>query len=221
MIQNAIGDETWRKGLMYYLYESSFKASTPTDLHANLQRAMNEDGLEALDIAKIMESWETQSGYPLITVSRNNGNLTFTQQRFVYDVPENLTVNGLWHVPINYITSSDSVITTTKADMWMSQQKMSMSLVNLPKYWSTEDWIVVNLQQGYYYRVNYDNDMWMLLINQLQSCHDKIDLRNRGQLIDDSFNLARVGIISYDIPFGILKYLKNEIDYVPWQSVSA
>jgi aminopeptidase N len=39
---------------------------------------------------------------------------------------------------------------------------------------------------------------------------------NRAQLIDDSLNLARAEIIDYSIPLQILKYLRMEIDYVPW-----
>lgn len=220
MIQNAIGDNTWRKGLKYYLTDRIFNDATPSNLHANLQKAMNEDGLEVLDdIDKIMLSWENKAGYPLIEVTLSEENLTFTQKRFLYDLPETAS-EDLWYVPINYISSSDYEITTTKADLWMNQQKMSISRKNAPKYWNKDDWIIVNLQQGYYYRVNYDNKLWVSLTEQLNNCHDKIDLRNRGQLIDDSFNLARAGIVPYDIPFGIIKYLKNEIDYVPWQSVS-
>ncbi|XP_070508501.1 aminopeptidase N-like [Chironomus tepperi] len=217
MMQNAMGDSTWRKGLKYYLTERMFNDARPSDLHKNLQKAVDEDGLEVpKTIDEIMLSWENQAGYPLITVDLSEEKLTFTQKRFLY-VPETAS-EGLWHVPINYISASDSEITTTKADLWMSQQNMSIARKDAPKYWNKDDWIIVNVQQGYYYRVNYDNKLWTSLTEQLNSCHDKIDIRNRGQLIDDSFNLARAGIVPYDIPFGIIKYLKNEIDYVPWQS---
>jgi hypothetical protein len=82
-----------------------------------------------------------------------------------------------------------------------------------------DDWIIVNLQQGYYYRVNYDTHLWQLIAKQLMENHEKIDVRNRGQLIDDSFSMARADKISYDIPLDILKYLKNETDYLPWAAV--
>lgn len=41
---------------------------------------------------------------------------------------------------------------------------------------------------------------------------------NRAALIDDAFDLARSGALTYDIPLGITKYLKNELEYVPWEA---
>lgn len=44
-----------------------------------------------------------------------------------------------------------------------------------------------------YYRVNYDPENWMALAEVLDEAHETIDLLNRAQIIDDSFNLARNG----------------------------
>lgn len=86
--------------------------------------------------------------------------------------------------------------------------------------WQEDDWIVANLQESGYYRVNYDENNWRLLTEELQGDNfEVIHLLNRAQLIDDSLNLARAGIIPYATAFGILEYLEKEIDYVPWSSV--
>lgn len=220
MMQNAVGDDIWRKGLKSYLTARSLKEATPDHLHAGLQEAVNESG-NALDIAEIMKSWETQAGYPVIHVSMNGSTLTFTQTRFLYDDNSESASNTAWHVPINYVTASNAVIINTKPDFWMNKERsVTLNPEKAAKYWKDDDWIVVNLQQGYYYRVNYDDKLWQSLIDQLNSCHSKIDLRNRGQLIDDSLNLARAGKIGYNIPLAILKHLKGETDYLPWASVS-
>lgn len=70
-----------------------------------------------------------------------------------------------------------------------------------------------------FYRVNYDLKNWNLLIAELQSHPKMIHVLNRAQLIDDSFNLARAGELSYSVPFSLISYLEKEDDYIPWYSV--
>lgn len=44
-------------------------------------------------------------------------------------------------------------------------------------------------------------------------------MANRGQLIDDAFQLANAGIINYTIAFDLVKYLhRKEPNYIPWYS---
>lgn len=87
-----------------------------------------------------------------------------------------------------------------------------------PKKWTKLDWIILNSQEAYYYRVNYDENLWSLLTKQLLSDHKRIHHLNRAQLIDDSFQLARSKRLDYGIALRIMKYLKAETDYVPWES---
>lgn len=39
---------------------------------------------------------------------------------------------------------------------------------------------------------------------------------NRAQLIDDSFNLARAGMLDYNVALNLSTYLQAEDDYIPW-----
>lgn len=45
-----------------------------------------------------------------------------------------------------------------------------------------------------------------------------IPAENRAALIDDAFTLARRGTISYDTALDLTKYLKDELDYIPWEA---
>ncbi|KAK7083143.1 hypothetical protein SK128_001738 [Halocaridina rubra] len=67
-----------------------------------------------------------------------------------------------------------------------------------------------------YYRVNYDENNWNLLIQQLQTDHEVIHLINRAQLLDDALDLAGAGFLSYTTAFSINAYLSSETEYVPW-----
>lgn len=97
-------------------------------------------------------------------------------------------------------------------------EKLTIPKSKAPKKWNKVDWIILNSQQGYYYRVNYDDNLWNLLTEQLVRDHKRIHHLNRAQLIDDSFQLARAKKVDYGIALGIMKYLKAETDYVPWES---
>ena len=64
-------------------------------------------------------------------------------------------------------------------------------------------------------RVNYDEKNWKMIIKQLNDDHMKIHVVNRAQIIDDAINLARSGLLSYEIALGVTSYLNNEVEYIP------
>lgn len=63
--------------------------------------------------------------------------------------------------------------------------------------------------------MNYDENNWKLLIKALNSdSFDKIAFPNRVQLIDDSAHLAWNGDLDYCVFFDIIKFLKQENNYL-------
>ena len=69
-----------------------------------------------------------------------------------------------------------------------------------------------------YYRVNYDETNWKLIIQQLLQDHRAVSGLSRSQLIDDSLNIARTGSVPYSIALELSSYLRSESDYAPWFS---
>ena len=55
-----------------------------------------------------------------------------------------------------------------------------------------------------------------MIIKQLNEDHMKIHVINRAQIIDDAINLARSGLLSYEIALGVTSYLNKEVEYIPW-----
>ncbi|CRL01384.1 CLUMA_CG014379, isoform A [Clunio marinus] len=223
MFQYAFGEETWRKGLNYYLIARAYNNGAPEHLHENLQRAVNEDNLGSdINVDVIMSSWETQSGFPYITVVRNDNELTFSQSRFMYT---NQDSENLWWVPINYVVASNPDFSNTKPDFWLegTQQNVSLRGFSIPKPFTNNDWIIVNIQQTGYYRVLYDRTLWDLILQELHpygNGYEKIHLFNRAQLIDDSFHFARAELLDYDVFLGVMRYMEKETDYIPWASAN-
>ena len=48
--------------------------------------------------------------------------------------------------------------------------------------------------------------------------HSAISVINRAQIIDDAFNLAEAGQLDYETALNLTRYLKSEMDYVPWKA---
>lgn len=59
-----------------------------------------------------------------------------------------------------------------------------------------------------------------MIQEQLMAAPAFIKIKNRAQILDDYFNLARAGMTPYSNAFELSRYLVNERDYVPWASAS-
>ncbi|CAB4066589.1 ANPEP [Lepeophtheirus salmonis] len=78
--------------------------------------------------------------------------------------------------------------------------------------------VIFNIQETGYYRVNYDDNTWNLIVDNLKTKHEDIHVTNRAQIIDDALNLARSGRLDYNISLSVTSYLAKENNYVPWSS---
>lgn len=80
-----------------------------------------------------------------------------------------------------------------------------------------EDFIIANLDSFGYYRVNYDEENWNKINNQLTRDFTLIPTKNRAQILNDLFGFSQAFIIDPPTkPFEIAKYLINETEYLPW-----
>ena len=216
MCQHVMTTETFAKGLKLYLDEKKESFASPEDLYRNLQAAFSlENPSSTLNIAEFMTTWELQPGFPVVKVERTNNVLTISQERYLH---ESLDLDGkFWDIPVTYSTASHPSSTQTTPDFWMNTKTMTLDSGSAPKSWTEDDYILFNIQETGFYRVNYDLNLWKLLSDKLNSgVISDIHVTNRAQLIDDSFSLARTRRLAYSVPLDILSYLKFEDDYIPW-----
>lgn len=221
MLQHVCSVDTFSKGLRYYLNEMRGRGAVPEDLYRNLQIAVSEDFPgTTINIPVFMKTWELQAGYPVINVVRDGDMITLSQIRYMRDAGVDAS-NPLWVIPINYVVGSTPDSSITTPDFWMTERTMSLTSDSAPKSWTPNDWILFNIEQNGYYRVNYDDLSWVQLSNELvNGDYRLIHPVNRAQLIDDSFNLARDQKRTYKAAFDILAYLKHDADYIPWAAAN-
>ena len=95
---------------------------------------------------------------------------------------------------------------------------MNDEQIIIPAENNNDKWIFGNINYMGYFRVNYDNENWYRIIEQLKSDYNVFSTTERAGLIFDSFTLARAGHIDYIIPLELASYLAKETEYVPWKS---
>ncbi|XP_064106708.1 aminopeptidase N-like [Macrobrachium nipponense] len=218
MMNSFLTEPTFMKAINWYLSTYMYKNADQDDLWDAMTKTAHEDGTLPRDmtVKKVMDTWTLQMGYPVINVTRSldGTSATLTQERFLLVKNENSsdTHDYMWWVPLTYTNQDDPVFTSNQT-VWMTDEEKEISIESLPSH---DKWVIFNLQQIGYYRVNYDENNWYLLIQQLQTDHEVIHLINRAQIIDDALDLARAGHLSYNTALSVNSYLSKETEYVPW-----
>ncbi|KAM3926243.1 aminopeptidase N-like [Leptodactylus fuscus] len=213
MLSSFLTEEIFVQGLRTYLREFEYGSTVYTDLWRHLQMAIDRNGIQlGSSIEAIMNTWVLQMGFPVVTIDTTRG--LIEQQHFLLDPNATVTrpseFHYLWIVPITYIIGSQP-----QQNFWLKQPADIHEPFNLT---GQGNWLLANINETGYYRVNYDDGNWDRLLNQLNVDHSAIPLINRAQIINDAFNLARAQIVSTTRALETTKFLAKEVEYMPWQA---
>uniref|UniRef100_A0A8C3F125 Aminopeptidase n=1 Tax=Chrysemys picta bellii TaxID=8478 RepID=A0A8C3F125_CHRPI len=208
---------------MDYLTIHKYGNAARNDLWNTLSEALKKVG-KFVNIQEVMDQWTLQMGYPVITIMRNetaDNIVVISQEHFIYDIdaktrdPDLGNNSYLWQIPLTIAVGNTSHI-SSEAIIWVSNKSEHHRIAALDE----TSWLLGNINQTGYFRVNYDIRNWRLLIDQLMRNHEVISVSNRAGLIDDAFNLARAGYLPQNIPLEIIRYLSEEKDFLPWHAAS-
>ncbi|XP_039494016.1 glutamyl aminopeptidase [Drosophila santomea] len=213
MLETLVGAEKFEEAVTNYLVKHQFNNTVTDDFLTEVEAVVTD-----LDIKKLMLTWTEQMGYPVLNVSKvGDGSFKVTQQRFLSnpasyeEAPSDSTYGYKWSVPISWFAddgSSNSFIYDYDVD------SVGIAVSN------EVQWIKLNVNQTGYYRVNYDEDLWDLLIKQLTTSPARFEIADRAHLLNDGFALADASQLSYRIPLEMTAYLAQERDFVPWYVAS-
>ena len=161
-----------------------------------------------------MDTWTLHIGYPIVTATRDYEKkiLNLKQERFyINGIPEK-NDTSLWWIPVTYISEGHK----SASKLWMEAEEELDVALNA----AGDEWLLVNVNQTGYYRVNYDDENWEMIVRELNSKRgtETFDPKNRAQLVDDAMNLANGGYLDYSTALNVTRYLVNEREYVPWKA---
>nr|XP_036213142.1 glutamyl aminopeptidase [Bactrocera oleae] len=213
MLEDFIGPDNFQKAVTNYLDAFKFKNAETEDFLDEVQKLITD-----LDVKSILKTWTVQMGFPVVNVEQvSTTQYRLTQKRFfsnpndynsLYnDSPYNYT----WSIPITILVNDLPV----QRDWFLHNSAYLDINLNTPA-----QWIKFNYDQMGLYRVNYPDDMWKNLANELVSDPLTFSRGDRANLLNDAFSLADATQLSYDIALDLTKYLVNEKDYVPWSVVT-
>ncbi|XP_025159189.1 aminopeptidase Ey-like [Harpegnathos saltator] len=207
MIEYMMTRDKFQLAVKKYLDEFKFRSATPYDFWIILQRILNNTDNQEFRIKEIMDTWLDQRYYPVMHVFYDPKNNT---------VRLNITGSDdmrkpIWIIPITYILYHSAGYHLT-SDTWITSSEIAMT-----KIAPNIDFVLFNVEQNGYFRVNYDEESWNRIEIFLHSNnYNKINVLNRAQLIDDAYYFMMQGCVSPFRFWKIVSYLKRDVNYVAW-----
>ncbi|KAI8837566.1 peptidase family M1-domain-containing protein [Chytridium lagenaria] len=189
-------------------------------LNANAYSNANTDTLwkavdkSSLDVAKIMNSWISQPGYPVLLVDRDtDGRFTVQQQKFsLFLSKDKEGVKPTWEIPALVQGYGESGI---RIGGPFSRVISGSEKIRIDDVTSTPV-LLFNFGHKGFFRVMYPKDIWMKLV--AWNNEGVLTPVDRVGIMSDAFALNTVGILDdVTIPLEFTRNLKDETDFLVWK----
>jgi puromycin-sensitive aminopeptidase len=188
MLEQYLGEESFRAGVTGYLKTHAYSNTETTDLWAALEAESGEP------VGEIMDTWIFQGGYPAISVAKTDSGVKLSQKRF-HLIGDG---DGSWKVPVLYRTT-DGTSKTLVSDE--------------PVAIEADGGIVVNAGGEGYYRVAYGSE----LLPAVMDAFSDLEGTERFAVVSDAVaNLLR-GDMSGNDYLALVGTLEDEYELDVWQ----
>lgn len=218
MLQEMMGSEPFFDGISTYLTKYEWSTATTDDLWADLGQVP-----AGYSVKEVMDTWTLQMGLPFINITFDTSGaktrVTATQKRFLADKNMEYDENESpfryrWFVQLDYLDNNEYKIN------WMTKDQDSVTFEINNDVSQSDSIVKFNVNETGFYRVNYPDSFWRKIATFLETQGTSAIPypADRTGLVDDAFNLARGGYITYDVALEMTKYLNKERHHLPWDS---
>ncbi len=201
MLEQHIGEETFRRGLRSYMQKHAYKNTETTDLWDALEEAAGSP------VREMMDGWIFQGGFPLIDVHHAAGVATISQRRFVNTGGGAEAEETSWAVPLRYRVIDG-------ADRTLTQIILGTEPVQIPLPEGAH--LVVNADGASFVRVAYPPAM---LENLSSLDNNELSELERYALIDDTWASVQAGTTSTTTFLTLLEAMAAETSRTVWQRI--
>ena len=193
MLEQYLGEETFRKGLQNYLSKFKYGNAKTDDLWTSLEKMSKKP------VRKIMNTWTKQVGYPLVSINSKKNKFQLKQERFLYLKKSD---RALWSIPIAAY----------------SNKKIKYYEMN-KKTIETEKFDCINSSQVGFYRVKYDDELLKNITRMISA--KELNAIDRIGIENNVYALSRGSYSKLNNFFELLPSYKNEQDYTIWLDISS
>ncbi|XP_067209689.1 aminopeptidase Ey isoform X3 [Linepithema humile] len=215
MLYNIISDDVFWTAINRYVntLDSRTTATDTMNLSGEsfwtvLESALNVSN-NTSNIKDLIYNWSLEGYYPTLYVTQNNSMTLITYSNYEFTL-----IFGMKQYPVYVTYTSKSLLYFESLHYyWLFPLQPYCYLHDI----DSNDWIIVNLQQIGYYRVNYDEDNWQKLKHYLYFVnHTHISLYNRAQIVDDAFHFMIIRQLNFDLFWDVTSFLLRDTDYGVW-----
>lgn len=193
MLMQYIGAADFRKGLTAYFTKHAYSNTSGNDLWQALSAASGKD------VSAFMTPWLIASGYPVVSVTQKDTELTVAQKHFLLD-PAKADPNRLWPVPL------------------LSERQDVPALLETAQLQAIlQDSGYIRINQGAvgHYVVKYTEQPHFAAIADLVASQE-LGVAERLMLLSDSSALARAGQASFAQTLELLDKYRTENHEPVW-----
>ncbi len=198
MVEQFLGEETFRAGVGAYLRSHSYGNTDTADLWESLDRASGQP------VGEIMDTWILQGGYPLLEVGESGERVEITQRRHL-KIPDDDPTR--WQIPAQLRGETDDGDFYVKT--LLTDRHSTVPLDGPP------NWITANAGGHGFYRVAYSDGLREALLTRLPHLDDL----ERYCLIDDAWALVESGMLPASSYLGMAAAYRRETEFVIWSAV--
>jgi len=193
-LEQAVGEEVFRKGISKYLKTFAYDVAKSDDLWSAI----------GPDVPKMMDGWTRQTGLPVLIAKRDGKGLTVSQERFFIDRdPAKPGKDATtWTIPIPKMADG------RRSHAWLKTRSAS---IDAPK--GTK----LNAGQSGFYLVQYDDATW----KELAASLEKLPALDRYGLQADAYSLMRAGYLSVGSYLKLAEAYRNDENHNCWGGLAA
>jgi puromycin-sensitive aminopeptidase len=201
MLQQFLGEETFRQGVEDYLRTHQYGNTETHDLWVALEKASGQP------VGAIMNSWIFQGGFPEVEISQSpeGDGLLVEQQRFGY-LPE--APAGDWHVPLVVRYHDGDRERTTTAIVGAEPEEIRTE--------GSIRWAIGNAGGNGFYRVRYTPE----LMDGMTARINELLPLERYALLDDAWAYLKAGRIDSGTYLDLASRYQDETEAAVWGLVS-
>lgn len=195
MLQNYIGHEAFQAGLKTYFALHAYGNTEGDDLWSELSLASGKD------IAGFMNTWISQSGYPVLSVSQTGDQVQLAQQQFF--IGNHQPSDKLWPIPLGS--------TCGEMPELLESRELTVTRTHTTP-------LRYNVGDTAHFITHYDSALLTRLIDEVKA--GNLLPLDRVQLLDEQTLLARGGLLPSAELIPLLDAYKHEKTEAVWDIIA-